>query len=112
MEFRWMPEQLARYREALEAAGQYAPGTGVPGIDAGDWLALGKHGLLGASVPRLYCGGRLPALDPARFFEAFGRGCPDTGLIFAAAAHLFACAMPISDFGSPALRKRLLPSLC
>jgi L-prolyl-PCP dehydrogenase len=112
MEFDWAPQQRARYHEALDAARQFGPGTGEPGIGADDWLALGKHGLLGASIPATYGGAGLGALDTAHLFEAFGRGCPDTGLVFAAAAHLFACAMPIAEFGAPALRERLLPDLC
>lgn len=112
MDFGWTPDQRARYEEALAAARRFGPGTGVPGIAPDDWLALGKQGLLGASITPAYGGEGLGALDTARLFEAFGRGCPDTGLVFAAAAHLFACAMPIAEFGAPGLRERLLPDLC
>ncbi|GAA4466707.1 acyl-CoA dehydrogenase family protein [Phytohabitans houttuyneae] len=112
MEFGWTPEQRARYDEALAAARGFGPETGAPGLAPDDWLALGKQGLLGASVAPEYGGAGLGALDTAHLFEAFGRGCPDTGLVFAAAAHLFACAMPIADFGAPALRERLLPDMC
>jgi len=112
MEFGWAAEQTARYDEALAAARRFAPETGAPGIAPEAWRALGEHGLLGASVEAKFGGAGLGALDTARMFEAFGRGCPDTGLVFAAAAHLFACAMPVAEFGTPATRERLLPGMC
>src|SRR5690242_20518763 len=103
MEFGWTTEQRARYDEALMAARRLGPETGMPGIPSEAWLTFGEQGLLGASVALEHGGAGLGALDTARLYEAFGRGCPDTGLVFAAAAHLFACVMPIADFGSPAL---------
>jgi alkylation response protein AidB-like acyl-CoA dehydrogenase len=113
MEFGWTPRQRERYDAALAAARQrFTPETGTPGIAPDAWRALGELGLLGASVEPKYGGAGLGALDTALLFEAFGRGCADTGLVFAAAAHLFACAMPIAEFGSAALRERLLPGLC
>ncbi len=113
MEFGWTAAQRARYDAALAVARQrIAPETGRPGIARADWRTLGEQGLLGASVDPKYGGTGLGALDTALLFEAFGRGSPDTGLVFAAAAHLFACAMPIAEFGSPALRERLLPDMC
>ncbi|MBF9131528.1 acyl-CoA dehydrogenase family protein [Plantactinospora sp. S1510] len=112
MEFGWTTERRARYDSAVAAARRLAPETGTPGLDPALWRELGRHGLLGASVDVKEGGGGLGALDTALLFEGFGRGCPDTGLVFAAAAHLFACAMPIAEFGSAALRSRLLPGLC
>jgi clorobiocin biosynthesis protein CloN3 len=40
----------------------------------------------------------LGALDTALCLETFGRGCRDTGFVFAVAAHLLACAVPVRDF--------------
>jgi alkylation response protein AidB-like acyl-CoA dehydrogenase len=34
------------------------------------------------------------------------------GLVFAAAAHLFACTMPILEYGADPLKERVLPKLC
>ncbi|WUH99904.1 acyl-CoA dehydrogenase family protein [Spirillospora sp. NBC_00431] len=113
MDFGWTPRQRERYDSALAAARErFAPESGTPGLAPEDWRALGEHGLLGAAVDVKYGGSGLGALDTALLFEAFGRGCPDTGLVFAAAAHLFACALPIAEFGPPELRERLLPDLC
>jgi alkylation response protein AidB-like acyl-CoA dehydrogenase len=111
MEFGWTADQRQRYdrtvadtRAAFPAAPEYV-------FSREKWALLGKFGVLGASVPTGHGGGGLTALETARVFEAAGRGCPDTGLVFGAAAHLFACTMPIVDFAREALRERLLPGL-
>ncbi len=75
------------------------------------WDACGGFGLLGLSVPSEYGGSGLGALATAHVLEAFGRATEDTGLLFAASAHLFACAMPIVESGSEALKSRYLPGL-
>jgi alkylation response protein AidB-like acyl-CoA dehydrogenase len=110
MDFAWNDTQRRRYERALSAARAAFPPEEPPGFSRERWRRLAKLGLMGASVPRPY-GEGLGALDTARLFEAAGKGCGDTGLVFAAAAHLFACAMPIAGFGAPALRERLLGGL-
>ncbi|GLW75448.1 acyl-CoA dehydrogenase [Kitasatospora phosalacinea] len=120
MEFGWTPVQQRRYDEALAAARAAFPRQDRGGnawhesgpFGKEGWQALGALGALGASVPTQYGGRGLGALDTARLFEAVGRGSADSGVVFAAAAHLFAAAMPIAEFGSPAVRERLLPRLC
>src|SRR6266702_1243998 len=76
------------------------------------WLLCGKIGLLGLSVPENYGGSSYDTLTTARSIEAFGRGCEDMGLVFSAAAHLFACAMPIVESGHMEMKRRYLPGLC
>ncbi|WP_198961174.1 acyl-CoA dehydrogenase family protein [Pseudonocardia sp. MH-G8] len=76
------------------------------------WTALAELGLMGLAVPSRYGGGGYGALDTARLFEAFGRGWPDVGLVFAAGAHLFACAVSVARFGSDEVRDRYLPGMC
>jgi alkylation response protein AidB-like acyl-CoA dehydrogenase len=118
MEFSWSPEQRARYDETLAAvraafpAGETAEAGETDFYTAEQWQRLGKLGLLGLSVPARYGGGGLGALDTARSVEALGRGCVATGMVFGASAHLFACAMPIVDFGSEAVKSRVLPGIC
>ncbi|WP_091672746.1 acyl-CoA dehydrogenase family protein [Micromonospora auratinigra] len=112
MDFGWSTEQQTRYAETLAAVRAAFPTAPDGFYDRKDWTRLAELGLTGACVPRAYGGGGLGALDTARLLEAVGRGCPDTGLVFATAAHLFACAMPIADFGSAELRARWLPGLC
>src|SRR6478752_2462960 len=70
------------------------------------WRACGAIGLLGLSVPKPH-GGGLDALTTARAMEAFGEGCEDMGLLFSAAAHLNACAMPIAEHAGEELKRRL-----
>ncbi|MEV6694622.1 acyl-CoA dehydrogenase family protein [Micromonospora sp. NPDC051196] len=81
--------------EAARAAFTTAAGTGVAAL----------------CLPPEVGGGGLGALDTALGLEAFGRACPDTGLTFAVAAHLLACAVPIRDFAAAPARDRLLRGL-
>lgn len=76
-----------------------------------EWKAAAAIGLTGLCLPVEHGGGGLGALDTAYALEAFGRGCPSTGLVFAVAAHLLACAVPIRDFAGEELAGRLLPGL-
>lgn len=114
MDFAWTEDQRHAYDRTLAAVREVFPAgaeTSGPYTRA-DWMQLGKLGLLGLSVPADLGGGGLGALDTAHQVEALGRGCDRTGLVFGASAHLFACAMPIVDFGAPALRSRVLPGMC
>ena len=107
MDFGWAPTQ----RELVERAAAFARrlGTGgtkpdAVGFSRERWNSCGEFGLLGLSVPVDLGGMGLDALTTARVFEACGKGCADSGLLFAAAAHLFACTMPIAEHGSPELK--------
>ncbi len=77
-----------------------------------EWLRCGDLKLLGLSVPTGYGGSGYDALTTARAIEAFGCGCEDMGLVFSASAHLFACAMPIVEYGDDVMKAQVLPSLC
>ncbi|AXK31822.1 acyl-CoA dehydrogenase family protein [Streptomyces armeniacus] len=116
MDFGWNEDQRQRYERVLSEVATAFPFEDTSKASAPyrreDWLRLGKLGLLGLSVPARYGGGGFGALDTAHQIEALGRGCPETGLVFGACAHLFACVMPVVDFGSQELRERLLPGLC
>jgi alkylation response protein AidB-like acyl-CoA dehydrogenase len=114
VEFGWTSEQRARYDETLAAVREAFPADTAPSTEyftKDDFRRLGKLGLLGLSIPKEYGGGGFGALETAHLVEALGRGCAETGLVFGASAHLFACAMPIVDFGSEAVRRRVLPGL-
>lgn len=117
MQFEWDEEQQQLYTRAvrfgseiLSVDTQTREREGCFGRD--DWQRCGEQGLLGLSVPARFGGLGLNALTTARVLEGFGKGCDDTGLVFCASAHLFACAMAIVEHGSEDLKARLLPKLC
>jgi alkylation response protein AidB-like acyl-CoA dehydrogenase len=111
----WEPAQQKDYDEllaAVRAAFGALPAAPAGPFERDTWLRCGALGLLGLCLPVETGGGGLGALDTAHLVEAFGRGCPDTGLVFSAAAHLFACGVPVAAFASAPTRRRLLPGLC
>lgn len=116
MDFDWSPQQQSAQRAVRDAI-RDAFGESTDRrvqesfFTRDEWRTLGDLGLLGLCLPVEYGGGGLGALETAGLVEAFGRACDRTGLVFAASAHLFACAVPIAEFASDALRKRLLPGL-
>ena len=115
MEFAWSARQQTAFDNTLDAVrGAWGTTTATPDgfYRRDDWKQLGALGLLGLCVPEAFGGGGLGALDTAIQIEALGRGCDDTGLVFAASAHLFACTMPIAEFGRDDLRRRFLPGMC
>lgn len=115
MEFSWTPEQTERYQHTLAAVREaFGPGTRDASIPYSrkDWIGLGELGLLGLCVPETYGGSGLGALDTSLQVEALGRGCADTGLVFGASAHLFACAVPIVEFATEEVKRRVLPGMC
>jgi alkylation response protein AidB-like acyl-CoA dehydrogenase len=110
--FDWTREQEAVYNDTLAAVRDRFPDPIHDRyFDRKEWQALGDLGLLGLSIPAAYGGGGLGALDTARQVEAFGRGCADTGIVFASSAHLFACAMPLVTFATEEARRRFLPGM-
>jgi alkylation response protein AidB-like acyl-CoA dehydrogenase len=115
MSFSSSAEQDRLYNEAREFAAVRVSGTAQERDDANHlaaaWRLCGEAGLLGACIPRRYGGRGHDALAVARIVEGFARGCPDTGLVFAACAHLLACAMPIAEHGGDDLKSRVLPRL-
>jgi len=96
MDFSWTLEQDELYDHILSLVQNK--------LDAGDtdthqpwtraqWLLCGDLKLLGLSVPTRY-------------------GCEDMGLVFSVSAHLFACAMPIVEYGDEIIKNRILHGLC
>lgn len=110
MDFEWTEEDCERYDEIHSRTRLWpAPGPGYFTPD--EWKSCASLGLLGLSVPTEYGGSGCGFLATARAAEAFGRGAPDMGLVFAALAHLFACGMPIAEHGTAELRREMLPRL-
>lgn len=99
-------EVLAGTRERMSAAG----GRSSP-YSRSEWSDAARLGLAGLCVPAAHGGGGLGALDTALCLEAFTEGGGDTGVAFAVAAHLLACAVPIFSFGPDLLRSEVLPGM-
>lgn len=113
MNFSWTDEQAALLAQALRFAKDLS--VAPEGIDDERRGALLKRcaefGLMGLSVPEELGGLGLDSLTSAGVLEAFGEGCADAGLLFSTAAHLFACVMPIVEYGPEPLRSELVPQL-
>jgi Acyl-CoA dehydrogenase, N-terminal domain len=77
-----------------------------------DWAVLARCGLLGASIAARFGGRGYSADATATVFETAGEVCHDIGMLFAAAAHLFACAMPIAEFANSPEHERWLAAMC
>jgi len=115
MDFSWTEEQDELYNRILLGAKEKL-NSGEPGQTGQwtrtQWRLCSELGLLGLCVPEPYQGSGFDALTTARAIEAFGRGCEDMGLVFSVAAQLFACTMPIVEYGSEEIKDALLPGLC
>ncbi len=116
MDSRLSPETAAMRDMVLAFAGRDLPAAADGAFDPADfrrrWRLAGKQGLTGATVPAEYGGSGLDAESAAVLLEALGEGCADTGFAFSVAAHLFACLMPIAEFGTDEQKRRWLPALC
>ncbi|MFI0480122.1 acyl-CoA dehydrogenase family protein [Actinomadura sp. 9N215] len=115
MNFDLTDDQQKRYDDTLEAVRYHLDGEPEQGAEhiftRTRWKEAARLGLTSLCVPDEFGGGGLGALDTSLSLEAFGRGCADTGLVFAVAAHLLACAVPIRDFAGPGVREELLGGL-
>lgn len=113
MDFSWAQEQHALYNHIVDRTQNIKVlDSHAPFWSRAHWRACGELGLLGLSVPERYGGSGYLALTTACAMEAFGYGCEDTGLVFSVAAHLFACCMPIAEYGSTHVKDTYLPGLC
>jgi alkylation response protein AidB-like acyl-CoA dehydrogenase len=122
MDFSWTREQDALYEQILsqvhntlhdeKCASAQAMGTPSGFWTRTQWRQCADLQLLGLSVPTRYGGSGYDAQTTARALEAFGYACTDMGLVFSAAAHLFACVMPLMEYGNEAIKTRFLPVLC
>jgi L-prolyl-PCP dehydrogenase len=111
MDFEWIEEDRDRYDRIYSQTRLWSGQE--PGFFTSDeWKLCASLGLLGISVLKEYGGEGCGFLATARAAEAFGKGAPDMGLVFAAMAHLFACAMPIAEHGDEEMRREILPRLC
>jgi len=82
-----------------------------PELQSDRWLDLGANGLLGLPFPENLGGGGFSVYDSAAVFRNLGRRSADRGSVFAAAAHLLGCTVPIWLFGSGEQHQAFLPGL-
>lgn len=114
MDFQWSEAQQELFSHALSFANSM---SAAPNLSAEfprqAWQALGEFGLFGLPIDGRYAakGSGFDILTTVRVLEAFGQGYADTGLLFAGAAHTFACCMPLYLHGSEKLKQQLLPQL-
>lgn len=102
MDFAWSPQ----VRHRLERARQFAEGKlsllrRPTGFDRAAWDALAEFGVFRMPLSEPLGGESSGALATIAVLEALGRGGTDRGLLFAAGAHLFGCAVPVSAYGTP-----------
>lgn len=115
MDFDWNDSQRdlgRRISSFAEAKLGQSAATVRDGFDPVRWGRCGEFGLLGLCAPTDFGGLGLDPLSTAYAMEAFGRGCDDFGLVFSAAAHLFACVTPLAHHADASTQTRLLPALC
>src|SRR5271154_1781516 len=110
MDFAWSEFECELYERATAFARSLEGTRGeTESLSTEDWRRCGEFGLLGLSVPTDLGGGGFGALVSARVIEGFGLACSNGGLLFSAAAHLFACTMPIVEYAEPEIRQKLVP---
>jgi alkylation response protein AidB-like acyl-CoA dehydrogenase len=114
MNFEWSDEQQELRKAVIELCRSRLPPVrdGGPEVFSREaWLLCAKHGVLGIAAPARYGGLDKDALTAALVTEALGYAYADLGLVFAMAAHVYACIVPIVTFGDDAQRERWLPRL-
>ncbi len=116
MDFAWTPDQ----EDLKEAARKFAESRLNAGVAERDragefsregWKACGDFGLQGIAVPEAYGGMGLKPLDIVAILEGAGAGCRDNGLLFSVNAHLWACEIPILNFGTEEQKRKYLPKM-
>ena len=114
MDFGWSEEQAELRSTVIEfcrAKLAPMPDAGPELFSREGWMACARHGVLGIAAPARYGGLDKDALTAALVTEALGYACADLGLVFAMAAHIYACIVPLVTFGTDAQRDRWLAKL-
>jgi alkylation response protein AidB-like acyl-CoA dehydrogenase len=76
------------------------------------WQRCAAFGIQGSAFPAKYGGNDADIIASMLLMEGLGRGCRDSGLLFAMSGQMWTVQMPILRFGSDAQRERYLPRLC
>lgn len=116
MDFSLRPEQQALAEEVAALGGELEDDVRrrdrESAFSPAAWRRLGEARLPGLPVPEASGGRGCDLETTALALEAFATACSDEGLAFSLCTHMQCCAMPVSRFGSPEQRERLLPRLC
>lgn len=117
MDFEWSKQQnelISLVRQFAERELHQPPFDRYRNGEFGrrEWELCGSQGLLGLPIPRKYGGLEQGALMTAKIMETLGEVVQDRGLLFAAAAHTFACVVPIWKHGTDQQKEEFLPRLC
>lgn len=116
MDFSWTPEQ-EQYRKEVIRFGRERLGTAVRDLDRNEefdrqgWRECAAFGIQGLPVPEQWGGSSADVLTTVCGLEALGYSCRDNGLLFSLSAHIWACEMPVLNFGSEAQKANYLPRL-
>lgn len=75
------------------------------------WKSLAEHGLFGICMPTRFGGEGRPVSHVVAAFEGLGRGCRDSGLVYAAISQVFGIQMALVLLASDELLDRYLPAI-
>jgi len=111
------PEQKGLRDSALAFARKHLDHDPARAEEAGGfsrdaWLQCAKYGVQGLPFPENYGGQGESVEGTIAVMEGLGCGCRDHGLLFSINAHMWACMMPIHQFGTNAQKEKYLPNLC
>ncbi|MFB8102788.1 MULTISPECIES: acyl-CoA dehydrogenase family protein [Streptomyces] len=81
-------------------------------FEPGRWRSLAESGVLGLPFPQQWGGAGQSLLTTLHVLETLGETCRESGLNFCATTSMASTGVPLTAFGSDALRERYLPGIC
>ncbi len=113
MDFALTADQIKCIDQARDFAPEFkARFSGTDPLTEKSWQYLGRNGWLGQCIPADDSGVGRDALTTVLGFETLGKSGLSRSHIFSIGAHLFGCAMAISNHGTKEQKTKWLPGLC